>query len=80
MGNKKEIIVMMGGQGVGKGTFSRMLAERHDFNHIEVGAILRTAPADSDIAKTISAGNLVPDDMLFNLMRQKMTPDRKSVV
>ncbi len=80
MGNKKEIIVMMGGQGVGKGTFSRMLAERHDFNHIEVGAILRTAPADSDIAKTISAGNLVPDDMLFNLMRQKMTPDRDIIL
>ena len=71
---------MMGGQGVGKGTFSRMLAARHDFNHIEVGALLRAMPADCEIAKTISAGNLVPDDMLFDLMRKKITPDRDIIL
>lgn len=71
---------MMGGQGVGKGTFSRMLAARHDFNHIEVGALLRAMPADSEIAKIISAGNLVPDDMLFDLMREKMTSDRDIIL
>ena len=80
MTDKKEIIVMMGGQGVGKGTFSKMLCERHDFNHIEVGALLRTAPADSEIAKIISVGNLVPDELLCELMREKITPDRDIIL
>ena len=37
----KDIIILMGGQGVGKGTFARMLRERHDYKYIETGNILR---------------------------------------
>ena len=78
--NKNNVIVMMGGQGVGKGTFSKMLCERHDFNYIETGAILRNAPADSEIGKTIAAGNLIPDEMTFALMREKITPGRDIIL
>ena len=80
MSHKPEIIVMMGGQGVGKGTFSHMLMARHDFNHIEVGALLRAMPADSAVAKTIAVGNLVPDELLFDMMDEKITPDRDIIL
>ncbi|MDW2958821.1 MAG: nucleoside monophosphate kinase [Alphaproteobacteria bacterium] len=77
---KKKIIVMMGGQGVGKGTFAKMLCNRSGFNHIDVGGILRTAPADSEVGKTIAMGNLVPDELLFDLIKEKITPDNNTVL
>ncbi len=73
MTDKKQIIVMMGGPGVGKGTFSKMLMTRHTFKHIEAGALLRAEPSDSKIGKLISTGNLVPDKLVCNLMTQKIT-------
>ena len=68
MSDKKQIIVMMGGPGVGKGTFSQMLMSRHPYQHIEAGAILRAEPAESEIGKLIAAGNLVPDNLVCDLM------------
>ena len=65
---KKKIVLMMGGQGVGKGTISKMLLAHGDYDYIETGAMLRAAPADSDIAKTIASGQLVSDDQLFALV------------
>lgn len=62
----------MGGQGVGKGTFSHMLADKYGFRHVETGAMLRSAPADSDIAKTIARGELVPDEMLFDMIASQI--------
>lgn len=73
MTDKKQIIVMMGGPGVGKGTFSRMLMNTHTYDHIEAGALLRAEPADSEIYKLISAGNLVPDKLICDLVAQKIS-------
>jgi len=69
----KNMIVLMGGQGVGKGTFSKMLRERASYNYIETGAMFRSLPATSPIAKIIARGELVPDDELFKLVASKMT-------
>lgn len=66
------MIVLMGGQGVGKGTFSKMLRDQHEFNYIETGAMFRTLPADSEIAKIIARGELVPDSELFKLVASKI--------
>ncbi|MBE6460285.1 MAG: nucleoside monophosphate kinase [Alphaproteobacteria bacterium] len=79
MQNKKQIIVMMGGPGVGKGTFSRMLMAHHPYKHIEAGAILRAEPADSEIGKLISAGNLVPDELVCDLIAPLLT-DKKDII
>ena len=73
---KKDMIILMGGQGVGKGTFSKMLRDVAEFNYIETGALLRALPADSDIAKTVARGELVSDDMLFELMESQITDDQ----
>lgn len=80
MKNKKQMILMMGGQGVGKGTFSRMLMSQHPYKYIETGAILRSMPADSDIAKIISTGDLVPDEILFDLMRDSIDTNRDIII
>ena len=66
--SKPKIILMMGGQGVGKGTISKMLLAHGDYDYIETGALLRAAPADSDVAKTIASGNLVSDAQIFALI------------
>ena len=66
------MIVMMGGPGVGKGTFSHMLMDTHPYKHIEAGALLRATPPDSEIQKIIASGNLVPDELICNLMRDHL--------
>ena len=63
---------MMGGPGVGKGTFSKMLMGVHPFSHIEAGAILRAETADSEVGKLIAAGNLVPDKLVCDLMASRL--------
>lgn len=70
---KKEIIVLMGGQGVGKGTFANMLMERHKYKHIETGALFRAMPVDSEIGCLIARGELVPDAELFKLIASQIT-------
>lgn len=69
------MILMMGGQGVGKGTFSRMLMADHKYRYIEAGAILRSMPPESQVAQIISVGNLVPDELLFDIMRTEISLD-----
>ena len=74
------MIVLMGGQGVGKGTFSKMLRARHDYNYIETGAMFRALPADSTIAQIIARGELVPDSELFKLVATKITTERDLLI
>lgn len=73
----KDMIVLMGGQGVGKGTFSKMLRDRHDYNYIETGAIFR---ADPTITKLIATGALVPDEKLFKVVASKITGEKDLLV
>lgn len=76
----KDMIVLMGGQGVGKGTFSKMLRARHDYNYIETGAMFRNLPSDSEISKLIAAGHLVPDSELFKLVASKISDDKDLLI
>lgn len=73
MSKKKQLIVMMGGPGVGKGTISQMMMDTHPYRHIEAGAMLRSQPADSQIGKLISVGDLVPDELACNLIAPELT-------
>ncbi|MDR1361335.1 MAG: nucleoside monophosphate kinase [Rickettsiales bacterium] len=68
----KNMIVIMGGQGSGKGTQAAILRENHNYNYIETGAIFRGLPTDSEIAKLIARGELVPDEKLFPLVSGKI--------
>jgi len=65
---KPKMILMMGGQGVGKGTHARRLIARDGYDYIETGAMLRALPPESRIAKIIARGELVPDGDLFEII------------
>lgn len=70
----------MGGQGVGKGTFSAMLLAKNNFNYIETGAILRSLPPESDIRKIIAHGDLLPDEKLFELIESKINKSADNLI
>ena len=65
---KPKMILMMGGQGVGKGTHARRLIARDGYGYIETGAILRGLPPKSPVAQIMARGELVPDDALFGVI------------
>lgn len=67
----------MGGQGVGKGTFARMLCERHDYKYIETGKMLRdAATTDRVVADIMARGELLPFEMLIKLVSQNIDTSR----
>lgn len=77
---KPQMLVLMGGQGVGKGTFSKMLQEIHNYDHIETGAILRALPKDSEIGKLIAGGNLIPDEKIMELVQSTIKPNQDVIL
>lgn len=77
---KKKLIILMGGQGVGKGTCAAELRNSGDYDYIEMGAMFRALPADSEIAKIIARGELVPDDKVFELVESKISGTRDIIM
>lgn len=72
---KPNMIVFMGGQGSGKGTFANLLLKQGAYNYVEAGAILRNMPQDSDVYKKIMRGELLSDDELFPIIAKHITTD-----
>ena len=72
---KHTMIILMGGQGAGKGSIANIMKTEHEYKHIESGALFRSLPADSEIAKIMARGELVPDSELFKLMSSQITDD-----
>ena len=69
MENKKsKIIVLMGGQGAGKGTHAKNLIAQKGFKYVETGAILRGLPPESPAKQIMARGELVPDSELFKII------------
>ena len=77
---KPNMIVFMGGQGSGKGTFANLLLKQRDYNYVEAGAILRQMPADSDICKKITRGELLADEDLFPIMSAHIKTDHDLIL
>ena len=77
---KPEMLVFMGGQGSGKGTFAHKLLEKHDYNYIEMGAILRQLPQDSALRKKIMTGELAKDEELFPIISEYITTNKNIIL
>lgn len=77
---KPTMIVFMGGQGSGKGTFAHLLLQQHDYNYIEAGEILRQMPTDSVIGQKILHGELLQDEELFPIMADKIPTDKDLIL
>lgn len=70
-------IVLLGGPGAGKGTQAAKLVSELGFCHISTGDILRAAVKnETELGKKakgfMDAGELVPDDLIIDLMRERM--------
>lgn len=70
-------VVLLGPPGAGKGTQAKLLQEEFGAVQISTGDILRQAVADktalgSEAAAYISRGALVPDDLIVNLVGERL--------
>ena len=74
------MIVFMGGQGSGKGTFAQLLLKYKNYKYIEAGALLRQIPADSEIGKKVAMGILIDDDDLFKMIAEHITTDQDIIL
>ena len=81
-------IILCGAPGSGKGTQSAFLAEKYGLAHLSTGDVLRAeiksgSALGKKIASLISAGNLVPDDLIFGVIERyiaQLPKDSKGMI
>lgn len=76
-------LIFLGPPGAGKGTQAKVLSENCNVPHISTGDILRAAvKAKSELGQKaegyMSAGELVPDDLILDLIRERLGEDDAS--
>lgn len=74
------VVIMLGAPGTGKGTVANILAERLGVPQVSTGDIFRkNIKEGTELGKLadsyISKGNLVPDDVTINLIKDKLKDD-----
>ncbi len=70
-----KLLLMFGAPGAGKGTQSKKIIEKFGYAHVSTGDMLRTAisnktPLGLKAAEYMDAGNLVPDEIVTNLIAE----------
>lgn len=70
-------IILIAPPSAGKGTVSKILSEEYHLPHISTGDLLREAISNDDeqgnyIKKQINLGNLVSDDIIMNLIENRI--------
>jgi len=73
-------IIILGSPGVGKGTYAKILSDKHNIPRISVGDLFRKAISDeTELGKKIkdyvSRGDLVPDEMVIELVKERLQKD-----
>ena len=71
-----KIVVLMGAPGAGKGTQARLLEDRSGWPQISTGDMFRAlkdarTPLAEEVRAIMSAGQLVPDDVTFRVVRER---------
>lgn len=70
-------IIICGAPGCGKGTQSDLIVKKYDLKHLSTGDLLRKEIAEKSelgqVAESyISKGNLVPDEMIINILAKNI--------
>jgi adenylate kinase len=70
-------IVLLGSPGVGKGTYTSMIKEKYNLTHISTGDLFREAmknktPLGEKVKKYMDSGNLVPDEITINVLKERL--------
>jgi adenylate kinase len=73
-------ILILGPQGSGKGTQATRIAARYGVPHVATGDILRAAVAEGNdlgrrVAPILERGDLVPDDLMVELIRRRIADE-----
>lgn len=77
-------LILLGGPGVGKGTQAKLICKKYNIPQISTGEMLRDAVRNKTelgkkAEKIMTAGELVPDDIILNLIRERIAmPDSKN--
>lgn len=71
------VVILLGPPGVGKGTQAVRLSDGVGWEHLSTGDLLRAALRDGtelglQAKKYMEAGELVPDDLIMDLVRQRL--------
>ena len=81
------VVVLLGSPGVGKGTQGVRLGRDLGWAHVSTGDLLRAAlrdgtPLGTEAGKYMDAGELVPDDVIVDLVREHLAsmPSGRGVV
>lgn len=74
---KPNVVFVLGGPGAGKGTMCELAESQLGWSHLSTGDLLREereagGPNAAIIEELISAGKLVPDEIIVNLLKEKM--------
>ncbi len=70
-------LILLGPPGAGKGTQAKLLIDKYHIPQVSTGDILRQAIKDQtaiglEAKKYMDAGNLVPDDLVIDLIRDRV--------
>ena len=75
-------VILLGPPGAGKGTQAQMLVESRDMIQLSTGDMLREAKASGSemgkiVADVMARGDLVTDDIVIGLIRERLQGDKK---
>ncbi len=78
-------IVLLGPPGAGKGTQAKLLAEKYNLDHVSTGDILRQhlqndTPLGRKAKSYIEQGELVPDDLLVDMIRERLSQSKNGFI
>ncbi len=78
-------LILLGAPGAGKGTQGALLAKKHGLTKIATGDILRDAvrrdtPLGRQARSYMDAGELVPDDLILEMVREVLEAQRDGFV
>lgn len=66
-------VIFLSPPAAGKGTLSDYLVTKFGYQHISTGDLLRNkAKEDEEIAKVLSSGKLIDDDLLLAILKEKL--------
>ncbi len=73
-------LILLGAPGAGKGTQATLVKEKYNIPHISTGDILRAniregTPLGIKAKAIIDAGNLVPDDVVIGIVKDRLQKD-----
>ncbi|MDR0953334.1 MAG: adenylate kinase [Elusimicrobiota bacterium] len=78
-------VILLGSPGAGKGSQAVRLKDEFGFRHISTGDLIRAeiaaaTPLGKKVESLVKQGNLVADDLIFDLLKNALKSETRSIV